>query len=697
MKPKFCTLCGTHIIQTSAEKWAREFRAIWIQGNNLDDVKVSGVAARDWNDRNDISSIIPVSPNARYDDRQVDDDGFPIEDDDEHEPDIEISIVNIVHPNPPPEWRWGFLFHDVCWSLLNFGGKVDLGDLFRLCASTPIGPDVLLDFGHDYGGVAAQDYEGSIEVLVSLFRKPEKMGEMLRANPFEIPALKKAINFSARMQQDAFQSILDRSNLSADKDVFNYFPPEILEKIVTFLPSPNVHSLRLASRVFATLSLSERFWVSRFTEGHEFDCLPEVFATPPTSWRALFLSLHIWASDNMGMGNRKRIWPLVKDFHETLGQMKDVDCLGNIINTTFEPEAPKSMPKRESLITAERYISEPVTHFMGGSRALRARFAEFPQKLRIMLMSVSFFDTPDGEYISGLMFVGADGVFESLGYTHKSQMEHITLSEDQCVKGFEVALDVCGFRAIAAITEDGTTSSWAGDPSDHPRRRLTDVEGISLIIAEFDALKLVSLSRDRITKNLEPRDRLLWHPEIPSPELFLDGVLPLDEKRSSNVPITTVFFGENDGRYIRQMDSIDTHIYDWCHVDRLSFEFMDDSIQRCLGDVEYETEHSDRAPIRFPDHGSSMGHMEIDGGSGEEIESFEVQFDKGIIIGLKFNLNTNRTELVSNGDDPFDLPWTKVTPRGKRIIGMFSQGTETGWGAKTFHNLGFISTNDEQG
>jgi len=148
----------------------------------------------------------------------------------------------------------------------------------------------------------------------------------------------------------------------------------------------------------------------------------------------------------------------------------------------------------------------------------------------------------------------------------------------------------------------------------------------------------VSLSRDRMTKNLDARDNLLWHPEIPSPELFLDGVLPLDKKRSSKVPITTVFFGENDGRYIRQMNSINTHIYDWCHVDRLSFEFMDDSIERCLGDVEYETEHSDRAPIRFPDHGSSMGHMEIDGGSGEEIESFEVQFDKGLIIGLKVRL-----------------------------------------------------------
>nr|RBQ94108.1 hypothetical protein FVER53263_00231 [Fusarium verticillioides] len=538
---------------------------------------------------------------------------------------------------------------------------------------------MLPNFGHDYGNIASMNYEGDIEVLISDFKSPNYASDMLSANPFEIPALRKSINFAARMQQDAFQSILDRSTLSADKDVFNYFPPEILERIVMFLPSPDVHSLRLASRVFATLSLSERFWASRFIEGHEFDYLPEVFATPPTSWRALYLSLHIWASENSGMGNRSRVWLSVKDLHETLGQMKNVECLGNVISTALEPEAPKSMPERESLITAERYIFEPGTHFMGGSRVLRARSAEFPQHLKMMLMSVSFVDTPAGLFISGLMFVGADGVFESLGYTHKSQMEHITLPEDQHVKGFEVAFD------------------WAGDPADYPRRRLTDVEGISLIVAQFDALKLVSLSRDRITKKLqEPSDRLLWHPEIPSSEIFLDGLRPLDEDVSSDVPIMTVFFGENDGRYIRQMTAINTHIFDWCHVNRLSFEFMDDSIERCLGDVEYEIEQSDRVPLRFPDHGNSMGHLEIDGGSGEEIESLEVQFDEDIIFELKFNLNTNRTELVSNGDDPFDVPWTKVTPRGKKIIGMFSQGAKNRWGAKTFHNLGFISTNEEQ-
>ncbi|KAH7180432.1 hypothetical protein DER46DRAFT_2764 [Fusarium sp. MPI-SDFR-AT-0072] len=112
----------------------------------------------------------------------------------------------------------------------------------------------------------------------------------------------------------------------------------------------------------------------------------------------------------------------------------------------------------------------------------------------------------------------SDGVFESLGYIHKSRMEHLPLPEDQYIRGFEVALDMRGIREIAAITEEGTTSSWAQDPAGYPRKRITDVEGISLIVAGFDALKLVSLSRDRVTKRLQDgRDRLLWYLENPAP------------------------------------------------------------------------------------------------------------------------------------------------------------------------------------
>jgi hypothetical protein len=92
------------------------------------------------------------------------------------------------------------------------------------------------------------------------------------------------------------------------------------------------------------------------------------------------------------------------------------------------------------------------------------------------------------------------------------------------------------------------------------------------------------------------------------------------------------------------MTSISTHIFDWCHVNRLSFEFMDDSIERCLGDVEYEIEQSARVSLRFPEHGNSTGSFEIDGGNGEEIESFEVQFDKDIIFGLKVRSLTKNGE-----------------------------------------------------
>jgi hypothetical protein len=67
----------------------------------------------------------------------------------------------------------------------------------------------------------------------------------------------------------------------------------------------------------------------------------------------------------------------------------------------------------------------------------------------------------------------------------------------------------------------------------------------------------------------------------------------------------TTFFGENDGRYITQMSAIGTGIFHWCHIISLRFEFMDESIERGLGDVNYEIIDSDRVPLRFADHGNT--------------------------------------------------------------------------------------------
>jgi hypothetical protein len=112
----------------------------------------------------------------------------------------------------------------------------------------------------------------------------------------------------------------------------------------------------------------------------------------------------------------------------------------------------------------------------------------------------------------------------------------------------------------------------------------------SCLLAPMACLSLLGTftNHDRITKRLQDkRDRLLWYPEIPSPELIFDGIMPFTEKTTPKVPITTTFFGENDGRYITQMSAIGAAIFDWCHIIRLHFEFIDDSIERCLGDVDY--------------------------------------------------------------------------------------------------------------
>ncbi|KAG7437591.1 hypothetical protein Forpi1262_v000267 [Fusarium oxysporum f. sp. raphani] len=108
------------------------------------------------------------------------------------------------------------------------------------------------------------------------------------------------------------------------------------------------------------------------------------------------------------------------------------------------------------------------------------------------------------------------------------------------------------------------------------------------------------------------------------------------------------------------MSAIGTGIVHWCHIISLRFEFMDESIERGLGDVNYEIIDSDRVPCCWTKVKS-------------QYQSYGV---------------------LSNEDAVFDLPWIEITPSGKKATGMFSQGI--GWGSKYFHNLSFISTNEEQ-
>ncbi|KAF4455578.1 pyrimidine 5'-nucleotidase [Fusarium austroafricanum] len=645
---------------------------LWIDGNDYDYVRLSGVARWLGGHYSDTHQV-PVDPNTRWDD-DISMDDSDDSDDQDAEPEHVIIVCNSHVMHRRAGYCRGFVFHDTCWTLLNLEVDVDLKLLYCLCASLPTGKDAhyaIINWGHDYGGAAEFYMHNEIEALRQPHTQPETVPREHSSNPLHIPALKKAIEFSERMQRDAFRSRLNPQDLGIDKDAFALLSPEILQTILTLLPSPDIHSLRLASPVFATQGLSERFWESRFTQGKEFEYLPEVFSTPPASWRALYLSLHIWASDSLVMANRRRVWTLAKQIHGLLRQMKGNPCLGPSKRTVPELSVRAYSRQKDDWTSASRYVTPNDTEFISGCRALRTRLLEFPEHLKV------------GH------FFGLDRSGAGLGYTPTFGGTLIRVpGKLQCIRGFEVALDTNGIRDIAIIAEDGTTLPWAtgGSPS-YPRRLLTDVEGISAIEAKFDAFKLVELSRNRVTprEQTHPRERFLWLPEIPRKEWIFDGLLPLGDDTNPNVPIMTVVYDDDDDCSWSDVHSIDTTYIDECHPTTLKFRPWPEGKKQILG--SYSLQFDFGGPRRFGRMGDGGLGCPVNADDGEQVISLEVQVDQGFIVGIRFNSNHARTALLTPEESPLiHLPWIKIRPSGSRVIGMFSQGA--GWGLQDQRSLG---------
>ncbi|KAM5341901.1 hypothetical protein ACJ41O_014932 [Fusarium nematophilum] len=650
---RYCGLCGIPITGRLHETWLREFRAVFIQEDNWDDVRVSGVGLWDES-RSEAKGTIPTDPSKRYDDAL--DLGSMI--------DVTLVMNNVPHLMPAarePEPFWGQGFHLSCWNLFTTGFTPNLGHLFAACLSMPTNSGDVLDWGHDYGGAHFD------------MRNLGSMPQDLRSDPWDIPALAKAIKLSARLRDYTFQSRLDLDRLDVDGDGFSRLQPQLLQLIATLLPTRDVHSLRLASPVFATLSLPESFWASRFQQGNEFSDMPEVFHHPPESWQVLYIALGIWLRDDPNITNRRRIWKLAEALQSTLRQMEGVPCDGSPIKTWFEP----TMPDGEDNACwrrAARGISNPRGFFRQGSRVLRARALHFSHPLEVQSMDVSFVRTAGGLFVSGLRFVDNSGQSHALGYLHHEQSILIQVPTARRIQGWELALDMKGIRAIELIAEDGTRSPWAGEPGDYPRWHLAEDEGISAVKAEFDGLKLVSLSRNSSSGHSEGtqwRNRCLWYPDIPPAERLIfngnEGDEPPDD---FEFPISTVFFGGPDGRDLSKLVEVVIWTFDLARVAGIEFLYGDGSQSRVLGHAgPFRQDHPDAK--RFDISEGRRISLPIDGPGGEELRSIEVQSD-GDIVGLKIRTNFGRE--VTSPQHPYAVgeEWVDVQPEGSKVIGLFA-------------------------
>ncbi|KAF5612207.1 hypothetical protein F25303_14397, partial [Fusarium sp. NRRL 25303] len=259
----YCTLCGIHITAQPGETWLQGFRAIWVESDLVDHVTVSGVGRRSNND-DEIFGIAPDDPKKRYDD----DTG----------PGTTIDVA--LTPSRPTIFTrsldedisaWGYGFHASCWSIFTKYSIPNLGHLFAACLSMPTGQEAFLNWGHDYGGASILEKGFEVPTQDTRFPDPRTIPNPFRSDPFHIPALANAIQQTARLQNDIFLSHVTFNTKALTKDPFFRLSPDILQLITVLLSTSEIHAIRLASPVFASLQLSERFWASRFQPGHEFD------------------------------------------------------------------------------------------------------------------------------------------------------------------------------------------------------------------------------------------------------------------------------------------------------------------------------------------------------------------------------------------------------------------------------------------
>ncbi|KAF6232735.1 hypothetical protein HO173_008949 [Letharia columbiana] len=229
------------------------------------------------------------------------------------------------------ECEVAFPFHAACWdlfvqefALLAKGDNVnpDLDALGRLLSSQTLedeGRGLHPDWVEDYGGPEmfwsdgwadhpepeASNVAGILDSYTQLdylVMDPFKLCEQVQEICDEPPVL-------VSIQGQASVGINGPGNC-----YFSRFPMEILTYIISFLPTPSVHTFRAASRAIAWINLDSTFWHSRFLFPNEFSHVfkPSIQSVTksnqsPIDWKRLYKRVSSIVADDEYTKNRQRI------------------------------------------------------------------------------------------------------------------------------------------------------------------------------------------------------------------------------------------------------------------------------------------------------------------------------------------------------------------------------------------------------
>lgn len=484
--------------------------------------------------------------------------------------------------------------------------EVPVEFLYFICYSFSIHEN-WLDWSHSYGGLVSQkpmDHypweQLRIYGLITRVLGMSKLSPLHTStqNPYWIPEIQEALE---NKHVEAVEGEGTASHVFREhEDCFSRLPMELCEEILMPLPSKDVANLRMASRSFARITLSQAFWKSRFKSGFEREHIFEVseskhpeYVSSHRDWRVLYHKTSLSVLPSRGLANRPKTWtnPSVLPSRGLANRRR--------IWTSCRPlvDILKSRPLDMTESTGLEDASEWSWRGVGGEAALdmphhffpstsckvlKERAVPLPSEItEILASTVTFYDKV---YITGLRIVGQDQSDTVLGYISGEEASLDLRSEDGkpgILTGFIAAVDASGIRGLKATLLDGRISEWAGQGDEIPvtlrlctDKLVTHLKGgfdVSLVVSQLcsrltspQGFKMVWLSipsehtHEETSPHVPLRTTALWYPDVPPKEHYLHDssfagrALPLTQHR----PLIRVMFGGPNGSYLKYLTKI---------------------------------------------------------------------------------------------------------------------------------------------
>jgi hypothetical protein len=459
----------------------------------------------------------------------------------------------------PAAYTTGFVVHKNCWQLLEWAcypTKVSVETMNLFLRSFEVLPHgQLVDWGHGYGGLHANFDSGSRtldtcseptfrvlgrdvwkgnplllddEYLMSKLnaRIDDGSGDTETTSPSK-PHLHPnhiSIQTTSPSKPHIHPNNISIQTTSPSKPPIHSNPPtvpqsplealstELLDQILTYLPTPSVLSLRLSSRTISNISLSKAFWRSRFAPGAEYSSVIEpwlykadaiferCFADPRAVYEVIKQERR---KGNVVLDNRKRVWELIGPLADALvsftGHEKmcgGVEPAGEMLASVWESAGCDTYPQNNS--------------YSFGSLPCFKRYVALPKPVHEVRISVLRFHAQT--YITGLRFCFTDGSKAAIGYILTDC--EVTLATEGGLRGFEVATGERGIHGIGVIGKTGVRKV-AGEMAGTSLQTLGHGGEVTGIKAEIDVSCGISfLGWSVLTLAKGNEDKVSWSSRI---------------------------------------------------------------------------------------------------------------------------------------------------------------------------------------